>query len=134
MKGLLKKSLTLVSLFALAMFGAAYALAGPLSFLFVGYDSNLFQLTVGAFYIFSFSFLFCGFPIFGSAFFTALNNGLVSAGISFLRTLAFQAAAVLAFPLLWGVDGIWASTAAAEALAMGVAILCLWKMRGKYGY
>ncbi len=134
MKGLLKKSLTLVSLFALAMFGAAYALAGPLSFLFVGYDSNLFQLTVGAFYIFSFSFLFCGFPIFGSAFFTALNNGLVSAGISFLRTLAFQAAAVLAFPLLWGVDGIWASTAAAEALAMGVAILCLWKMRGTYGY
>ncbi len=116
------------------MFGAAYALASPLSYLFVGYDSQLLQLTVGAFFIFSFSFLFSGFAIFASSFFTALNNGLVSAGISFLRTLIFQIVAVLLFPLVWGVDGIWVSTAAAEALAMGVSALCLWKMKGKYHY
>ncbi len=134
MKGLRKKSLRLISLFALAMFGAAYALASPLSYLFVGYDSQLFQLTVGAFFTFSFSFLFSGFAIFASSFFTALNNGLVSAGISFLRTLVFQIVAVLLFPLVWGVDGIWVSTAAAEALAMGVSALCLWKMKGKYHY
>ena len=116
------------------MFGAAYALASPLSFLFVGYDNGLLQLTAGAFYIFSFSFLFSGFAILGSSFFTALNNGLVSAGISFLRTLVFQVAAVLVFPLFWGVDGIWASTAAAEMMAMGVAFFFLFKLKGRYHY
>ncbi len=134
MKGLLQKSLTLVSVFAIIMFSAARFMAEPLSLVFVGYDEGLLHMTVRAFSLFSFSFLFSGIAIFGSSFFTALNNGLVSAGISFLRTLVFQIVAVLAFPLFWKVDGIWLSTVAAEVMAMVVTVLFLWVNRKKYRY
>ena len=128
-KGILRRSLGLISVFALAMFAAALGLAQPLSRLFVGYDQALYELTVRAFGIFAFAFLFTGFAIFGSAFFTALNNGLVSAVISFLRTLLFQVAAVLILPLFWQVDGIWAATVAAECMAALVAGAFLWRCR-----
>ena len=128
-KGILRRSLGLIGGFAVAMFAAALWLAQPLSRLFVGYDQALYELTVRAFGIFAFSFLFTGFAIFGSAFFTALNNGLVSAVISFLRTLLFQVAAVLILPLFWQVDGIWAATVAAEFLAALVAAAFLWRCR-----
>ncbi len=134
LKGLLKKSLALICIFAAVMFASAYVLARPLSQLFVGYDQGLFDLTIRAFYIFSFSFLFAGFAIFGSAFFTALNNGLVSAAISFLRTFVFQAIAVLIFPLIWKVDGIWLSVVAAELLAVGVTAIFLRIKQKEYHY
>lgn len=134
LKGLLKKSFVLVGVFAVIMFAAALALARPLSFLFVGYDEELLELTVHAFSIFSFSFLFSGFAIFGSSFFTALNDGVTSAAISFLRTLLFQIAAVLIFPLLWGVDGIWISVVAAEVMAVIVTAFFLQIKRKKYHY
>lgn len=125
-RGILRRSLGLIAGFSVAMFAAACALAQPLARMFVGYDQALYDLTVRAFGIFSFSFLFTGFAIFGSAYFTALNNGLVSAVISFLRTLLFQIAAVLLLPLVWQVDGIWAATAAAELMAALVAGVFLW--------
>ena len=131
---LLKKSLILVGVFAAAMFAAACLLANPLTEIFVGYDRQLCQLTVKAFFIFSFSFLFAGFAIFGSAFFTALNDGLVSAAISFLRTLVFQVAAVLLFPLIWGSDGIWFSITAAEVMAVLLTAVFLKCKQKKYGY
>lgn len=134
LKGLLKKSFVLVGVFAVIMFAAALALVRPLSFLFVGYDEELLELTVHAFSIFSFSFLFSGFAIFGSSFFTALNDGVTSAAISFLRTLLFQIAAVLIFPLLWGVDGIWISVVAAEVMAVIVTAFFLQIKRKKYHY
>ena len=129
LKGLLKKSFVLVGVFAVIMFAAALALARPLSFLFVGYDEELLELKVHAF-----SFLFSGFAIFGSSFFTALNDGVTSAAISFLRTLLFQIAAVLIFPLLWGVDGIWISVVAAEVMAVIVTAFFLQIKRKKYHY
>lgn len=134
LRGLRRKSMAVIALFAAAMFAAAQLLAKPLSLLFVGYDPELLELTAQAFFIFSFSFLFSGFAIFGSSFFTALNNGLVSAAISFLRTLVFQVAAVLIFPLIWKVDGIWMSIAAAEALAVAVTAAFLWALRKRYQY
>lgn len=134
LRGLRRRSLAVVAVFAAAMFAAAQLLARPLSRLFVGYDPELLELTVQAFFIFSFSFLFSGFAIFGSSFFTALNNGMVSAVISFLRTLVFQTAAVLIFPLIWGVDGIWLSIVAAEALAVAVTAVFLWALRKRYQY
>lgn len=100
--------------------------------IFTGYDEILLAMTVRAFAIFSFSFLFSGVAIFGSAFFTALNDGLTSAAISFLRTLVFQCAAVLTFPLLWGLTGIWAATAAADGLSVVVTLLFLFCKRKKY--
>lgn len=134
LKGLLKRSFMLIGLFAVVMFGAALILAKPLSLVFVGYDKQLLELTQRGFEIFSFSFLFSGFAIFSSSFFTALNNGLVSAVISFMRTLVFQIAAVLIFPLLWKTDGIWLSIVWAEIMAVIVSILFIMGNRKKYMY
>lgn len=134
LKSLLRKSLTLIGCFATGMFAAAELLAGPLARIFVGYDDELLALTLRGFLIFSFAFLFSGFSIFGSAFFTALNNGLISACISFLRTLVFQMAAVIIFSMLWEVDGIWFSIVAAELMAVTVTVLFLFGMRNRYHY
>lgn len=134
LKGLLRKSLVIISIFAVMMFVCAECLAKPLSKLFVGYDAGLLSMTLRAFFLFSFSFLFAGFAIYGSSFFTALNDGLVSALISFLRTLAFQVLAVLIFPLFLELDGIWLSIVVAELLALVVTILFLWGKRKKYHY
>ncbi len=132
--GLLHRSFRIIGVFSVLMLGAALALAAPLSRLFVGYDPALYKLTEEGFRIFSFSFLFAGFAIFSSGFFTALNDGLTSALISFLRTLVFQIAAVLLLPLLWGIDGIWFSVVAAEVMAVAVGVVFLALKRKKYQY
>lgn len=134
LKGLLKNSRVLIIIFAVIMFTASYLLAEPLSIIFVSYDKKLLDLTVQAFSIFSFSFLFAGYAIFGSSFFTALSNGGVSAAISFLRTLVFQIVAILIFPLFWQTDGIWISTVAAEIMAVAVTAFFLKINQKKYRY
>ncbi len=134
LKSLYKKSLVIILASSVAMFGLALVLAPPLSALFVSYDKELLAMTVRAFLIYSFSFLFSGLSIFGSSFFTALNDGLTSALISFLRTLLFQVAAVLIFPLIWELDGIWFSIIAAEALSAIVTLVFLVEKRKKYNY
>lgn len=116
------------------MFAAGQLLAEPLGRLFVGYDAKLLDMTVHAFGIFSFAFLFSGFSIFGSSFFTALNDGLTSALISFLRTLVFQLAAVMLFPLIWELDGIWLSIVGTEIMSIIATVLFLIGKRKRYGY
>ena len=134
LKSLLGKSTRIISVFAVCMFVLAEILARPLASIFVGYDAGLTELTVRAFSIFSFSFLFAGFSIFGSSFFTALNNGLISAAISFLRTLVFQIAAVLILPVFLQIDGIWYSIVVAEVVAVIVTVIFVFTKRKKYGY
>ena len=134
LKGLLKKSLVIIGIFSVAMVGLAEGLARLLALLFVGYDEALLALTGRGFFYFSFSFLFAGLAIFGSAFFTALNNGLMSAIISFLRTLVFQIAAVFVLPLLFGIDGIWVSLVVAELFAALLAGILLLVNKKKYRY
>ena len=134
LKSLRRKSLLIILASSLIMFALAECLSAPLSGLFVRYDPELLALTVRAFSIYSFSFLFSGIAIFGSAFFTALNDGLTSALISFLRTLLFQVAAVVIFPLIWGIDGIWLSIVAAEVMAVAVTLAFLVGKRKKYHY
>lgn len=134
LKNLLKKSLTAVSVAGIIMTAAAWVLAGPLSQVFVGYDTELFEMTKHAFRMFAFSFVLAGVNIFASSFFTALNNGGVSAAISFLRTLVFQVASVLALPVFLGLDGIWYSITVAEILAFFVSIAFLAGNRRKYHY
>lgn len=134
LKSLRKKSFLLIVICSGGMFMLAELLAKPLGGIFVGYDQKLLDLTVRAFTIYSFSFLFAGIAIFGSSFFTALNDGLTSAVISFLRTLFFQAAAVLLFPLYFGIDGIWLSIVAAEWMAMLVTLMFIVGKRKKYRY
>ncbi len=133
LRSLLKKSLILTGVLGLAMVLLGELLTVPLSALFVGYDPVLMDLTVSGFRIFVLSFPFMGYAIFASGFFTALNDGLTSALISFLRTLVFQVAAVLLLPLLWGIDGIWASIIAAELMAVLFSALFMILKRKKFG-
>ena len=132
--GLLRKSLIMIGLFGIGMIAAAELLAVPLSRIFVGYDPELMALTVSGFRIFGLSFGFMGFAIFFSSFFTALNDGITSAIISFLRTLVFQCAAVIILPLLWGIDGVWISIVVAEFMAVVLGAIFLIVKRKKYHY
>ena len=125
LKNLLRKSTLLMASSGVVLTILAMALAGPLAKIFVGYDQGLYDLTRHAFRVFAYSFLLAGFNIFASSFFTALNNGVVSAAISFLRTLAFQVIAILLLPMLLGIDGIWLAITAAELAALAVSAAML---------
>ena len=134
LKSLRRKSTVIILVFSAVMFALAQLLALPLSKVFVGYDDGLLEMTCRAFRICSFMFLLAGINIYGSAFFTALNNGLVSALISFLRTLVFQVAAVLIFPVFLELDGVWLSVVAAEVLSALVTVAFLAGLKKKYHY
>lgn len=134
LQSMYKKSLRLVAGFAVVLTALAELLAPLLSRIFVSYDAALLQMTTRAFRIYSLAFLVMGFSIFGSSFFTALNNGLVSAAISFMRTLLFQVAAVLVLPAIFGLDGVWASIVTAELLSLGVTAYFFVRMRKQYQY
>ena len=134
LKSLLKKSLTVTLITSLAMTASSILLANPIAHLFVGYDAELCDMTVNALRIYALSFLVCGFNIFGSAFFTGLNNGTASALISFLRTLVIQVAAVLLLPKHLGINGIWLAITVAEALTLLVTAALFLAGRKKYHY
>lgn len=134
LKGLLRKSLILTGIFGAGMVVSAEWLAAPLSHIFVGYDAELMDLTVSGFRIFALSFGFMGFGIFASGFFTALNDGVTSAMISFLRTLVFQSAAVMILPLIWGIHGVWISIVVAEFMAVVLGAIFLVAKQKKYHY
>lgn len=134
LKSLRKKSTVIILSASVIMLAASQLLAGTLARIFVGYDEGLSELTEHGFRIFSLLFLFAGVNIFGSSMFTALNNGLVSAIISFLRTLVFQIAAVQLLPLIWKVDGIWFSVVAAEFLSCVITIVFIIAKKRKYQY
>lgn len=134
LKGLLKKSLIMIGCFGIVMVITAEALASPLSKIFVSYDKELLDLTVSGFRIFALSFLFMGYAIFGSGFFTALNDGLTSAIISFLRTLVFQVAAIMILPVFFDINGVWLSIIVAEFMACVLSGMFIVLKRGKYKY
>ena len=134
LKNLLRKSALLMAIGGVTLTVLARVLAAPLSRLFVGYDASLYALTTHAFRLFCWSFLLAGFNIFASGFFTALNNGAVSAAISFLRTLVFQAGSVVVLPILLGVDGIWWAITAAEIFAFIISGVFLVLKRNTYHY
>ena len=133
-KNMLKKSMLLMGTLGILLSALAFCLAEPLAKIFVGYDAELHALTSHAFRLFSFSFLLAGFNIYCSSFFTALNNGAISAAVSFLRTLLFQTSAVLILPLILDVDGIWLSNAFAEIFAFAISAIFLIAKRKKYNY
>ena len=134
LKSLLRKSLALTAVCGAFLTLAAEASAGPLSRIFVGYDATLCAMTTRGFQLYALSFLVVGFNIFGSAFFTALNNGAVSAAISFVRTLVFQLLSIWLLPVWWGLDGVWLAVVAAELLALAVTALLFAANRRRYGY
>lgn len=134
LKSLLKKSLKLIAITSIVMTGIAELLSRVLAGIFVSYDLELLEITVRAIRLFSLTYIISGFNIFSSSFFTALNNGAVSAAISFLRTLVFQIIMIFLLPLIWGIDGIWVSVVFAEILALIVSMTFLILNRKKYKY
>ncbi len=134
LQNVFKKSITTMSICGIVLTGAAELLAVPLAKFFVGYDKVLFDLTVDAFRIYSFVFIFSGINIFSSGFFTALNNGLVSAILSFLRALVFQTLFVFLLPALFGAEGIWYASIATESLAFITSVIFLLALKNKYEY
>lgn len=134
LKSLLRQSIKMIALFGIAIVTFAELLAVPLANIFVGYDEILAKLTVSGFRIFSLSFAFMGFGIFASGFFTALNDGITSAIISFLRTLVFQMIAIMTLPIICGIDGVWISIVVAEFMSVVLGTIFLIVKRKKYHY
>lgn len=134
LQNVLKKSLKLILGTGISLFLIATVFAGVLSGLFVGYDAELYRLTVRGFHLYAISFLLCGFNIYGSSFFTALNNGVVSAAISFLRTVVFEVVAILILPVFFGVDGIWCAITVAELASILITIGAFSALRRRYQY
>ncbi|MBR5912849.1 MAG: MATE family efflux transporter [Selenomonadaceae bacterium] len=134
LKNVFKKSLFLIGAFAVIMFISAESLARPIAKIFVESDAKLLEMTVHAFRICSFAFLIEGFTMFISSFFTALNNGFISALISGLRTLVFEVGAVLIFPIIWGLDGVWFSMVGAEIMSVILSVIMLLIYRRRYNY
>lgn len=134
LKSMRKKSMLIMGALGVILSAVAFCFAKPLAKIFVSYDAELLALTVRAFKIYAIHFLLCGFNIFASSFFTALNNGGVSAAISFLRTLVFQSAAVIIMPIMFGVNGIWWAVVVAEVCAFIISTTFLIIKRKKYNY
>jgi putative MATE family efflux protein len=134
LRGLLRKSLVVTAVAGVAVTLCAETFAGLWARLFVGGDPELLELTSSALNLYALSFALCGFNIFGSAFFTALGNGPVSALISFLRTLVFECGSVLVLPLVLGPNGIWLAIVVAELAALVVTFSLLVGLRKSYGY
>lgn len=134
LKNLIRKSIVIVGTFGIIMVIVAEIFAGGLAKIFVGYDEELYRLTLSGFRIFALSFGFMGFGILTSGLFTALNDGLTSALISFLRTLVFESGAVMLLPLIFGIHGIWYSVVVSEFLALVLGAVFLVINRKKYHY
>lgn len=134
LKNLLKRSVILIAITSFVMTGLAEILSRLLASIFVSYDEGLLNMTTNAIRLFSTSYLISGFNMFSSSFFTALNNGFVSAAISFFRTLVFQVIMILLLPRIWGINGIWLAVTFAELLSLFVCIMFLAKNRKKYEY
>ncbi len=134
LKKIVKESYVIIAVESVLMFLLSLVLARPLGLIFVSYDRELLEFTIHAFILYSISFLFCGFSMYSSSLFTALNNGLVSAVISFMRSLVFQIACVLIIPVILGSDGIWLATVFSELLSLILSVTFVLTNRKKYGY
>ena len=134
LKNVFRKSIKLVISTGIVLTLLAEILNVPLIKIFASYDQDMFNMTSHGFRIYAIAFLVIGVNVWGSAFFTALNNGVVSAAISFLRTLIFQVTAILLLPAVFGIDGVWFAVVAAEMLALLVTTTFLIKNKDKYQY
>lgn len=134
LKNIFTKSLVIISILGITLTSLAETFAYPLSEIFVGYDDNLHTMTTHGFKLYALAFLIMGFNIYASAFYTALNNGVISAIISFLRTFVFQIASVLILPIFFGINGIWGAIVASEIITLILSTGFLISTRKKYGY
>ena len=132
--GLLRKSLVILGVMSVLMTAAGEAFSYPLSYVFVGYDGGLLEMTVLGFRLYTLSFLILGINIFASSFFTALNNGVVSAILSFLRTLVLPTVFIFVLPIFWEIVGVWLGIVVAELLSLATSAVFWLALAGRYGY
>ena len=134
LQNVLKKSLKILLGAGVTLFGAAFLLSDMLAKIFVGYDAALYAMTARGFRLYAVSYLLAGFNIYGSSFFTALNNGIVSAAISFLRTVVFEVAAIMILPVFFRLDGIWCAITVAETASLLITAVFFFALRKRYHY
>ena len=134
LQNVLKKSLKILLAAGILLFGAAFLLSDMLAKIFVGYDPELYAMTARGFRLYAVSYLLAGFNIYGSSFFTALNNGIVSAVISFLRTVVFEVAAIMILPVFFRLDGIWCAITVAETASLLITAVFFFALRKRYHY
>lgn len=134
LKNMFRKSMVFNLIAGIVMVLFVIVMASPFSKLFVGYDEGLYHMTVHAFHIYAPTFLLMGFAVFGSGFFTALNDGKVSAIISFLKTFGFEVLSILILPQLFHLEGVWWAAVTAEVGAFLVSVSFLFFERKKYHY
>lgn len=134
LQNVLKKSLKILLGAGVTLFGTAFLLSDMLAKIFVGYDAELYAMTARGFRLYAVSYLLAGFNIYGSSFFTALNNGIVSAVISFLRTVVFEVAAIMILPVFFRLDGIWCAITVAETASLLITAVFFFALRKRYGY
>jgi len=134
LKNVLNKSSAIMALLGVLMTVIAVTCAKPFSIIFTGSDKELLTLTIRGLRLYSLCFLFCGFNIFASSFFTALSNGAISLLLSFFRTFIFPIVAVFILPVYWEVDGIWIAIVTADVIGLLMSLACLLWRRKRYGY
>lgn len=134
LSSLLRKSLVLIAAGGVVICGACEALTPLLARTFVGYDAQLTRFATHALRLCMLAFLFNGFGLFSSAWFTSLGNGAISAFIAFMRTMVFELSCVFLLPLWFGLDGIWLAWTVAEVLATLLTFVLVRAYRGRYGY
>ena len=134
LKNVYGKSMKIVLVSSALMMGLSMVSARVLALIFASADIELLNMTINAIRIYSICYLFTGVNIFGSAFFTALNNGKISALISFMRVLVFQVLFLTILPRLFALNGIWFSIVSAECCAVILTFICLWANRKRYQY
>lgn len=134
MRSLFSKGIKVIAVLGVAMLVASQLMASTLSQIFVGYDVELFELTRDAFSHYAIAFLLMGFSIYGSALFTSLSNGLVSAVISFVRTFVFEVGAILLLPMLFGPSAIWYSIVVAELCSVIMTAGFEIRLGRRYGF
>ena len=134
LKNIFKKSMIVIGSLGVALVTLSELLSLPIAKIFVSYDIELLNMTVRGFRIFAISFIICGFNIFASSMFTALNNGIISLLLSIGRTFVFQLIAVYTLPIFFDLDGIWLSIIMSESLALMVTVLFFVLNRKRYGY
>lgn len=134
LKSVFKICFIFIAILSVTAFVAAMLLASPIALIFTPKTTAVYGLSVTGMHLFAYSFLFAGFNIMASALFTALSNGKISAIISFMRTLVCTVISIVVFSALFGINGVWLATLAAEVMSICVSIYFVLKYRKKYNY
>lgn len=134
LKKLIRYSYRFIFVASIMTFILSYVLAPVIIKIFTGETSDVYQITLNGFNLFSISFLTIGVNIFASAMFTAFSNGKISVLISTMRTLILVIIGIIILPPILGVNGIWLTIPFAEIITLFISVFLTKKYRHHYQY